>query len=151
MYIASVNRKWETLSNDPAKAVRLAEERQGKLLVAAANPNCNEPVTLAKAFERWLQDVKDSGWDSSTVDAKTRIAEQFQVHCSGITMLSELTRSHCLTWINTSLVERGNGDRTRNVKGTRLNQFLKFHHVADAHGDRTSNVRARARSHQSQT
>jgi hypothetical protein len=135
MYVASVNRKWETLSNDPAEAVRLMEQRQGELLVAAANPKASEPLTLAVAFERWLQDVKDSGAHQDTVDAKTRISEQFQAHCKGISLLSELSRSHCLTWVNTTLVEQGNADRTRNVKANRLNQFLKFHHVVDAHGD----------------
>jgi integrase len=136
MYVANVNRKWETLSRDPAEAVRLAEQRQGELLVAAANPpSNNEPLTLAKAFERWLQDVVDSGAHQDTIDAKTRISEQFQAHCKDITLLSELTRSYCLTWVNTALVEQGNGDRTRNVKANRLNQFLKFHRVVDSHGD----------------
>lgn len=134
-YYLYVAKKWEVLSSDPAEAVRLMEQREGELKIAAANPKVNEPMTLAKAFELWLQDVANSGAHEDTIKAKTRISRDFQTHCSDITRLSELTRKHCLTWISNTLVAQKNSDRTRNVKANRLNQLLNFHKVVDAHGD----------------
>jgi integrase len=128
-YYLYTARKWEMVGSDPAEAVRATEKRQGETLIAAATTaDEQQPLTLARAFDQWLEDVKAAGAADNTVQAKGRIARDFKAHCGDI-RLDQLTRMQCLNWINTVLVAQGNEDRTRNVKANRLNQFLQFHNL----------------------
>jgi integrase len=135
IYYLYVAKKWEPVGSDPQEAVRMMEQRQGELLVAAATKTENEPLTLVKAFDLWIDDFRAAGSHQDTIDAKTCIRDQMTAHCKNVTMLSQITRQLCLTFIHECLIGLKNSDRTRSTKANSLCQFLRFHKITDAHGD----------------
>ena len=80
-YYVYVARKWELVGTDPVEALQATEKRQRESLIAAAVTLEEQPITLAGAFDRWLEDVKAAGAADNPYTAKSRIARDFKACC----------------------------------------------------------------------
>jgi integrase len=127
---------WEPVGNDPVEALRLFKKRKSELAYKAHGgevPESSEEApksTLRQAIADFLDDIKAGDWDSDTHDAKRQVLNDF-ASFSKVKLLSQVTRKHCLTYLNRHLREQGNEDRTRFNKFLHLRQFLQKSGITD--------------------
>jgi hypothetical protein len=130
-YVLSYARKFEPVGNDPTEAARQLFKKRGELQTVANGGTILHTEqsmvsgTLRAALDDWLQEIKDKDADEDTYDAKRLVADEF-VESLGkrVTLLSAVTRQHCLRYIGEWLKKQGNSNRTRYNKYLHLRQFL---------------------------
>jgi tetratricopeptide (TPR) repeat protein len=129
-YYLGYARKWESAGNDPVEALRLLRKKEGELSYTANGGTLRQQEErptggIRRAAEDWLDEIKDGDWDEDTYNAKRLVMDEF-IASAKVKTLDAITRKNCLQYINASLKEQGNSDRTR------FNKFLHMSGNAEA-------------------
>ena len=120
---------WEPVGNDPVEAQRQLKKKESELAYQAHGGQIVQSAdrlpegTLRAAIGDFLEDIENGDWHEETYEAKKQVLEDFAAFVK-VKLLAQVTRKHCLTYLNRHLREQGNGDRTRFNKFLHLRQFL---------------------------
>jgi integrase len=87
-------------------------------------------VTVRKAIDDFLEDIENGDFHEETHEAKEQVLNEFAEYAK-VKTLSQITRKHCLTYLNKFLRDKGNEDRTRFNKFLHLRQWLNVNGITD--------------------
>jgi integrase/recombinase XerD len=129
---------WEPVGSDAAEAQRLLKKKQAELeyqshggAVLKSEPESTVPSgTVRQAIDDFLEDVENGDFHEETYEAKEQVLNEFADYVK-VKSMSQLTRKHCLTYLNKFLREKGNEDRTRFNKFLHLRQWLNANGITD--------------------